>query len=621
MSTAITAIQRRMADINNELRTTPLSPARKRTLTAAAKVERKKYIEILKPLAIKHGAVAKEQAEHINYLPLGADNNKIKKNKKACDRGGSTGSCRFCSAHLRLIYPANILGDHQASEWCVQGRHRQECCLHSNECALCYIQINDNWSATGPVNLAEALSDGINGNTRVDGYQQRRLLSFMLSHIGTDYPDPETKREYTSLRVWVNDHLWIEYFLKLSYHSSFLKTSSPSGYNYKDKIGFGREVRIQGNGNKDLVLCLIEDPNCADHDGDGAAPMVNGVGFWNLTKGAEPGEIRNIIQLNKERVLDVAFKFLIRNPQNIRSIRVELKCTQKNLKMKDEILPLWSYPVTDPVMMHQQEGVDPMEVTEVLEHTDSSDSTASLSPVASGVPNHFQPAHTMMGDIGDEAVVVPPPLPPIPMVPMVQSMPTENTMDFAEFQPFHQSVIPDPRPCSLPMQFPQNGVSGLAAFQPPEPSNVPNGWDHDLNRNVMQHPVPMANHHIDSVPVPLTFPPNPILSDPLDLTFPSNGESMQRQNTNSLPPLPPQIQLQHQRAVQMDTMSIAPSNQMGRDSSCSVAPFLGNQWIDPEMQSLAGGLGGYHGVHHGSYDFNHSNPLFGIGRPDTPFNV
>jgi hypothetical protein len=455
------------------------------------------------------------------------------------------------------------------------------CCINEHDAA-------SEWTATDPVNLAVALSDGINGNTHCDDYQQRRLLSFMLSHIGTDYPDPETKKEYTTLRVWVNGSLWINYYLKLSCHSSFLKTSSPSGYGYKDKIGFGREVRIQGNGNKDVVLCLFEDPRCSGNDG--AAPMVNGVGFWNLTKGAEPGEIRNIIQLNNERALDVAFKFLIRNPSNVGSIRVELVSTKKNLKMNNEVLSLWSYPSTNP-MMDQQEGI---------EVTDSSDSTASLSPVASRGSNNFQTT-TLMGDTG------------IPLsVPMASS--TEHTMSFAEFQPFDHCVMPNHVPSPLSIQSPSIGVNGPGAFQQASvslnESNPPNLWNHNIDGNgiSMLHPVPIANSQATRpLPIPLTFPLIP--SDSL------NSTSMQRQNTNSLPPLP--LPLSLSVPAPMDTMSIAPSNQMGRDS-CSVAPFACNQWIEPDMQSL---VGGYGGVHRGSYDFTHSDPLHGIGRPNAPFNV
>ena len=54
---------------------------------------------------------ASKIAKHIRYESFGADKNKKKKNEHACDRGASTGPARYCSAHIRQIYPANILGD------------------------------------------------------------------------------------------------------------------------------------------------------------------------------------------------------------------------------------------------------------------------------------------------------------------------------------------------------------------------------------------------------------------------------------------------------------------------------------------------------------------------------
>ena len=82
---------------------------------------------------------------------------------------------------------------------------------------------------------------------------------------------------------------------------------------YKDKTAYGKEVRIQGASNKDIVFCLVENRNSVR---DVPYPMVNLVAFWNLIKEGQPGEIRNIIQINKERAVDVGFKFLIRNPQS-----------------------------------------------------------------------------------------------------------------------------------------------------------------------------------------------------------------------------------------------------------------------------------------------------------------
>lgn len=61
------------------------------------------------------------------------------------------------------------------------------------------------------------------------------------------------------------------------------------------------------------MFCLVEE-RCSDEDEK--YPMVNLVAFWNLTKKAVSGEIRNMLQINKERALDVGFKFLIRNPQS-----------------------------------------------------------------------------------------------------------------------------------------------------------------------------------------------------------------------------------------------------------------------------------------------------------------
>jgi len=660
----IESIQQRMRDIKNELKNKSLSSQRKKTLKLAAKVEKSKYVDILKEYAVAHGEAAKKQAEYIKYLHFGADNNKLKKNKKACDRGENTGSCRFCSKHIRDIIPAVIIGDGAASEWCVCGRNLEY--RAANPCTLCHIE-EDDFLVTEPVNIAEALSNGLNGNSTRDARYQQRLLSFMQSHIGTDYPDPETKKEYTTLRVWVNGNLWIEYYVKMAYHSSFLKTSSPSGYGYKDKVGLGSTIRIQSNANKDLIFSIIEDPRCGNDDD---SPVVNGVGFWNLTSGAEPGEIRQIIQLNNDRAMDIAFKFLIRNPANVHSIQVDLVCTKKNLKMDKEVVTLWSYPLTD----------GPMNMDEGQEHTDSTDSSVSLSPVADGMVNKIPVADTLMGLSM-----------PMPMA-MHESHPQQQIAP-AQFQ-LGQYSLQSTESFSIPIPPSQSALSTLTSqSQPIIPCDNTSSFDNKQYPPSTNHVPCNTNRQWDipmpASPKPITFPPNPVCDrrqatggkfgavaavtapiHPLHLT------TVAAVGKHLVPPTPPYRSLPPQSEFQFGRMeSPALCNQMGRESSSVAPPMLAamTNHVDSDMLSVIGGysgnhigfrnsvpglpqfdrmgspalcnqmgrdassvapsmlaavdpdmmsvIGGYSGNHVGFHNFNRFDPLHGFNRPTSPFKL
>merc|ERR1711971_381226 len=146
----------------------------------------------------------------------------------------------------------------------------------------------------------------------------------MYSEVGTGYPG--TKKGHTTLRITVNHQVWLEYYIKLSLFSSLLKTSSPSGYQYKDKIGLGRMIRIQGNSNKDLIFYITKDPKYNDPEFEEERPVVNGAGFWCLHKKPKDGDIRNIIHLNIDQAVNISFGFLIGKENNINSIKVDLVC-------------------------------------------------------------------------------------------------------------------------------------------------------------------------------------------------------------------------------------------------------------------------------------------------------
>lgn len=304
---------------------------------------------IIKQAVVKLKKESKQQCNHIVFESFGTDKNKVRKNKQSCDRGSSSGAARYCSIHLREIFPSNIIDDNNESEFCAVTRHNEECCMlgdNKNPCYLCNIN-EQQYIKTDTINIAEAICEELNGSKKAEKLK-RRLLAFMVLYIGTDYPavpdgKKQSKQAHTTLRITINDTKWIEYYIKLTSFSSMLKTSTPSGYKYKDRISLGSMIRIQGNSNKDAILYLTKDPQKEiNPEIEKQRPVVNGVGFWNLTN---KGGIRNIIHLNEYQALNICFGFLIKSTStSIKSIKVELICT--GYSMENEALLLWSYPVT-----------------------------------------------------------------------------------------------------------------------------------------------------------------------------------------------------------------------------------------------------------------------------------
>eukprot|EP01084_Bolivina_argentea_P293088 504026_1 len=288
-----------------------------------------------------HKEDARQNAKNIRYESFGADKNKKKKNQQSCDRGTSSGPARYCSRHLReQIYPQSIIGDKKTTEYCVCGRQASD---NNNPCNLCNIN-TQHYVKTTMINFGEAINNHLDGNhdkSDVEKYN-RRVLSFMSSHIGSNYPG--TGNERSVLRIKVNGQIWMEYYIKLTAFSSLLKTSAPSGYKYKDRISLGRMIRIQSKQNTDLIFYITKDREYSDPEFEESRPVVNGVGWWDLLKPAKNGDIRNIIHLNNDQAVHVSFGFLVNKQHNIKSIEVELVCTRHSLSMQNTVLPLWSYP-------------------------------------------------------------------------------------------------------------------------------------------------------------------------------------------------------------------------------------------------------------------------------------
>merc|ERR1712130_1077155 len=166
----------------------------------------------------------------------------------------------------------------------------------------------------------------INIAAAIDGANTKdRLAADMQYYLGTNYP---TKKKYSILRVKRNDVIIIEYYIKLIPLSSMLKTSSPSGYKYKDRITVSKIIKMQSNKYRDVMLCILSR--------EGAAHCV---GFWNLL---ETGGIRTFLQLSKEQSVDAYFCCLIdSNSTDIDTIEVELVVNRDT--MKNKVKSLWRY--------------------------------------------------------------------------------------------------------------------------------------------------------------------------------------------------------------------------------------------------------------------------------------
>jgi hypothetical protein len=95
--------------------------------------------------------------------------------------------------------------------------------------------------------------------------------------------------------------------------------------------------------------------------------------------------------------VDIGFKFLIRNPLNIHSIRVEFCCTNDKLKMSDTLLPLWSYPNVNTVP---------------IDHGPLPTTSATTNSFSHHVPmhhGHFSLASTTTNSLSNQYGVVPAP--------------------------------------------------------------------------------------------------------------------------------------------------------------------------------------------------------------------
>lgn len=183
-------------------------------------MERKQQmLQIIK----EHKKNSRAKSQEICCELFGLDLQKKTKDNQQCRRGKQSLTARYCSPHIRELYPQSILGDNASSEYCVQSRKAR------NECSLCHID-HKSFIKTDSINIAQAICSCLDGNgNKLDNIKRNhRLVAFMNLAMGTGYPD--CSKDCTKLRIKVNQQVWIEYYIKLSPYSSLLKTSAPSGY-------------------------------------------------------------------------------------------------------------------------------------------------------------------------------------------------------------------------------------------------------------------------------------------------------------------------------------------------------------------------------------------------------
>eukprot|EP00484_Ammonia_sp_Unknown_P010339 CAMPEP_0197073542 /NCGR_PEP_ID=MMETSP1384-20130603/210657_1 /TAXON_ID=29189 /ORGANISM="Ammonia sp." /LENGTH=634 /DNA_ID=CAMNT_0042512379 /DNA_START=452 /DNA_END=2356 /DNA_ORIENTATION=- len=282
-------------------------------------------IRMMKAYAEGMKNYAKQQAKHIRHESFGEDPNKKKRNGKGCDRGASSGVARSCSKDYRQVYNQDAIRDHLPqslkAEFCVCGKHHKACCLGDrNQCKLCFIEED----------TANYRSISYSG-----GFEE---CSKLIMH---SYPSNSAKVKRKSiLKIRVNGKLWLQSYIKFAPFSSLLKTASPSGYKYRDRISLGKLVKMQGTSNQDLVFFITKDPKYVNAEREAERPVVNGVGFWGFMD--EQETVRHIIQLNEDQADHVCFGFFIkkRKMNNIHCIQVDLESTKDG---KLQTLTIWKW--------------------------------------------------------------------------------------------------------------------------------------------------------------------------------------------------------------------------------------------------------------------------------------
>lgn len=336
------------------------------------------------------------------------------------------------------------------------------------------------------------------------------------------------------------------------------------------------------------------------------------------------------------------FTDLIDGKTDIDSIQVDLVCTKKNLKMKDEAVTLWTWPHTDGPM-HQEEG-----------QTDSSDSSASLSPALDRAPNQLLMADTFLGASAASEI----------MSDSHSRSDSVMTIKDQREQPIVSNINSSFVPTPLP-------ATSHVALQPDQSQLLPgpraqfgnNAFQTVIPNHTNAQPITCPSHHGFNVDLPpttrhesqrnqLSFPPDVVSSNPQDGTVPSSDSFnsraigsnvpqifphlvvsdnsitaamsqraafVPRENTNSLPPLPDANTLPPLRHFCYDSSSVAPGNQMGFGTYSVPPPFGGIVYVDPDTASIMGGGRAYSGNHFGFNDFHRQSPLYGNGKPTSPF--
>mmetsp|Transcript_66926 Transcript_66926/g.60030 ORF Transcript_66926/g.60030 Transcript_66926/m.60030 type:complete len:542 (-) Transcript_66926:385-2010(-) len=444
---------------------------------------------------------SKVNAKHIAYQSFGSDKNKTRKNSKACDRGTSSGPARYCSSHIRQIYPQDIIGDNNMTEWCVNGR---TACCNNNSCRLCNIDTT-NFIKLPMINFAEALREelGVSCDHNNQNKYNRALQSFLTSHIISSYPG--TNKENTILRIKVNDQIWMEYFIKLTAFSSLLKTSAPSGYKYQDRISIGRKIKIQNNVNRDLIFCVEKDASYNDPEKEEHRPVVNCVGFWNLLKEAKQNEIRNIIHLNIDQGVNVSFGFLMKNNSNVDKIEVELECTRHGLGLKEKPITLWCWPSN----VDDNNSMSSLDIMEHKSNNSGSPTISMQSPTSerstSPITHHHSNAIPTISSIpgiqyNPISMATMPALPP--QLPQLRQLPIQHHMhNNSQYQPqmpytsinntYQQPIMNDDNMSYYSHAVVNNNIYAPTHYGPCHATNYVDDRYHPYP--IQQRPAPMSN--------------------------------------------------------------------------------------------------------------------------------
>eukprot|EP01084_Bolivina_argentea_P056219 102929_1 len=167
------------------------------------------------------------------------------KNKNECKRGASSGVFRLCSNVLRQFIPDTIISDNKRSEFCVMSTHCKRCCFPNPKSMI----------STPQINIARAISEALMDSNK-PLHRDDRWRSFMSSKIGSEYASDENN---THFRIKIDNKIWIDYYIRLTAMSTIIKTCSPSGYKYNDRISFGKMIMMQGCTNKNVSCYITKD--------------------------------------------------------------------------------------------------------------------------------------------------------------------------------------------------------------------------------------------------------------------------------------------------------------------------------------------------------------------------